>query len=300
MSKLKGYIFISIAAIFWGFSATVVKSFLNKAYDPLIIVQMRVTLAFIALLLFFVVYNRSLLRIRLQHIPLFLFVGIFGIAGSNYFYYAAIQHSTVALSILVQYTAPIMVMLYATFFQKEKLTLTKGLALLLSVTGIFFAVGGYNREVFQANSTGVTLALLAAVSYSIFNISGKPLTKEYSVWTAIIYVFGSASFFWVFVNPPNAIIEAHYSFADWKIFALISTISVLIPYGFYFFGLHYLQPSRAIITSTLEPIVAIISEWIFLNGTLGALQIIGAVCVLAAIIMLQVRTPTEEFSIAQE
>lgn len=300
MFKLRGYFFVAVAAAFWGTSATFVKFLFNKTYDPLIIVQMRTTIAFVVLILYFLIFNRSLLRIKLKDIPLFLFVGIFGVAGSNYFYYAAIKETSVALSILVQYTAPILVMLYVTIVQKEKLGVAKFAALVLSFLGIFFAVGGYNKEIFQANSSGIVLALLAAVSYSIFTVGGKPLTKKYSVWTAIIYVFGSTALFWLFVNPPNVIIEAHYSLNDWGIFAFVSTITVLIPYGLYFFGLHYLQPSRAIITSTLEPIVAIISEWIFLSGVLGVMQIIGTVCVVFAIILLQLTSHNEEITIAQE
>ncbi|MBW7889297.1 MAG: EamA family transporter [Bacteroidetes bacterium] len=300
MLKLRGYFFVAVAAAFWGTSATFVKFLFNKTYDPLIIVQMRTTIAFVVLILYFLIFNRSLLRIKLKDIPLFLFVGIFGVAGSNYFYYAAIKETSVALSILVQYTAPILVMLYVTIVQKEKLGVAKFAALVISFLGIFFAVGGYNKEIFQANSSGIVLALLAAISYSIFTVGGKPLTKKYSVWTAIIYVFGSTALFWLFVNPPNVIIEAHYSLNDWGIFAFVSTITVLIPYGLYFFGLHYLQPSRAIITSTLEPIVAIISEWIFLSGVLGVMQIIGTVCVVFAIILLQLTSHNEEITIAQE
>ena len=89
------------------------------------------------------------------------------------------------------------------------------------------------------------------------------------------------------VQPPQTILAAGYSFADWKVFTLVSTTSILVPYSFYFFGLQYLTPTRAIITSTLEPIVAIATEFIFLGGTMGPLQIAGAVLVIGSIILLE-------------
>ncbi len=287
MKHRKGYVAISIAAVLWGVAASVAKSYFNKAYEPLILVQMRVTLSFAVLFLFFLTTNRSLLKFKLKDIPHFLIVGILGVAGSNYFYYAAIKESNVSTSILVQYTAPIMVMMYTVLFQKEKLTTPKLLALILSSGGIFLAIGAYNPEIIQGTKTGIIFALIAAVSFSIFNISGKSLTQKYSIWTGLIYLLGAATLFWSFINTPMTIIEANYTLEDWKVFGIISLISILIPYSLYYYGLQHIQSSKAIIVSTLEPVVAIVSEWLLLGGTMGIVQVIGAVCVIAAIVILQ-------------
>jgi drug/metabolite transporter (DMT)-like permease len=287
MKHLKGYIAISLAAVLWGVAAAVAKSFFNKAYEPLILVQMRVTLSFAVLFLFFLVTNRSLLRFRLKDIPHVLIVGILGVAGSNYFYYAAIKETNVSTAILVQYTAPVMVMMYTVLFQKERLSIAKISSLILSIGGIVLAIGAYHPEVLKGTMHGIIFALLAAVSFSIFTISGKSLTQKYSIWTGLIYLLGAATLFWSFINTPMEIIEAHYSAEDWKIFGVIALISILIPYSLYYYGLHHIQSSKAIIISTLEPVVAIASEWMFLNGTMGPVQIVGAVCVIAAILILQ-------------
>ncbi len=287
MKHLKGYIAISLAAVLWGVAASVAKSFFNKAYEPLILVQMRVTLSFAVLFLFFLTTNRSLLKFSIKDIPHVLIVGILGVAGSNYFYYAAIKETNVSTSILVQYTAPVMVMIYTVVFQKEKLTFSKISALVLSLSGIFLAIGAYNPEIIQGNKIGIIYALLAAVSFSIFNISGKSLTQKYSIWTGLIYLLGAATLFWSFINTPMEIFKANYSFEDWKVFGIIALISILIPYSLYYYGLHHIQSSKAIIISTLEPIVAIISEWLFLSGRMGFIQVIGAILVITAIVVLQ-------------
>lgn len=300
MKDARGYLAISGAALLWGVAATVAKFFFNKNYDPLVLVQMRVTISFVVLFLFFFSVNRSLLRFRLKDIPLFVTAGILGVAGSNYFYYAAIKETNVSTSILVQYTAPIMVMVYVTVVQKEKLTPVKLTALILSVAGIFLAIRAYDPAVLRGTGYGVTLALLAAVSFSIFNISGKKLTQRYRVWTGLIYLFGTATLFWSFINTPMDILRAHYTVEDWGVFATIAVISILLPYSLYYYGLHHIQSSKAIITSTLEPVVAIVSEWLFLGGTMGVVQIMGAVMVIAAIILLQRSSSEHEPIVVQE
>jgi len=173
------------------------------------------------------------------------------------------------------------------------MTRFKLLSLIFSTVGIFLAVGGLNG-LLVANQKGIVLALAAAVSYAIFNIAGKPLIRKYSVWSSLVFTLGAATLFWLVVQPPQTILAAGYSFADWKVFALVSTTSILVPYSFYFFGLQYLSPTRAIITSTLEPVVAIATEFIFLGGTMGSLQVVGAVLVIGSIILLEATSGTRQ------
>ncbi|MGA7161491.1 MAG: DMT family transporter [Bacteroidota bacterium] len=293
MKQLKGYFFIAIAATLWGASATIVKHLFNIQYPPLIIVQTRVSIAFMVLVIFFLITNPRILKFRMRDVPHFFIVGVCGIAGSNYFYYFAIKESNVATAIVVQYSAPIMVALYAIVAQHERMTRFKLISLIFSTLGIFLAVGGLNG-LLVANHKGIILALAAAVSYSIFNLAGKPLTKKYSVWSSLVFSFGAATLFWLVVQPPQAIIAAGYSIADWEVFSLVSTTSILVPYSFYFFGLRYLSPTRAIITSTLEPVVAIATAFIFLGGTMGLLQIVGAVLVIGSIILLETTSGSQQ------
>ena len=286
MKAAKGYLFIATAATLWGASATIVKHLFNVQFQPLIIVQTRVSIAFVVLLLAALARNPSSLKFKLRDIPLIALVGVGGIAGSNYFYYYAIRESNVATAILVQYSAPIMVAMYAVVVQGEKMTSWKLLSLLCSTVGIFLAVGGLDG-LLVARGTGILFALIAAVSYSIFNIAGKPLMKRYAIRPSLIFSLGAATVFWLFVQSPQVIFNAGYSLSDWAIFALVSTMSILLPYSFYFAGLHLLTPTRAIITSTLEPVVAIATAYVFLGGTMAPLQVAGATMVIGAIVLLE-------------
>ena len=54
-----------------------------------------------------------------------LVLGMLGVAASNYFYYVAIQRTSVAIAIVVQYTAPVWVLLYVVARRQQKLSLQK-------------------------------------------------------------------------------------------------------------------------------------------------------------------------------
>ena len=57
----------------------------------------------------------------------------------------------------------------------------------------------------------------------------------------------------------------------------------------YFIGVRYITASRAIITGTFEPIVAIVGSFLFLGDLMAPLQVMGAILVITAIAVLQVR-----------
>ena len=114
-------------------------------------------------------------------------------------------------------------------------------------------------------------------------------------WSVMLYMTLAASIFWMAVNPPWRIIAAHYSLSQWLFLAVFSLISMLIPFSFYFAGLQYLEPTRAIVTSCLEPVFAISLAAIFLKESVRPTQILGMIMVLAAIVVVQMpdsRRPT--------
>ncbi len=64
---------------------------------------------------------------------------------------------------------------------------------------------------------------------------------------------------------------------------------MVLPYMFYLTGLKYLDPTRAVITSCLEPVFAILFALLFVQETLRPLQVAGIAAVLAATVMVQIK-----------
>ncbi len=294
MKTLRGYIFIMIAVLFWGVSATGAKYLFMHNVDTLIIVQTRSSLAFILLFGYFIIVNRSVFRIHLRDLGSLIMVGIIGIAVTNFLYYFTVKETTVATAILIQYTAPVMVTLYATFFHEERFTRTKLFALALSMIGCFLAVSGGDVTTIHLGGLGLVTGIGSAVTFSFTIILSKHILRRYQNWTLLIYAFGFAMLFWLFINTPAKIVSQGYTIHDWGIFLLFSICSILIPYSFFSAGLHLVQASRASIVSTLEPVVAIVSAYFFIGEKLNFVQVIGAVAVLIAVSFLEIKREEQE------
>ncbi len=293
MSELRGYLLIMGAATLWGVSATAAKLLLNQDVDTLLIVQCRVTFSCLLLLAYFLLFRVDVLRVKPGDLWQFALAGILGVAGANFTYYFAIKESTVATAILIQYTAPLAVMAYAALTRTEFFTSAKIAAALLSLCGCFLAVGAYNPSVIRITPIGFLSACGSMLTFAFLNIYTRHLLVRYNLWTTTFYSFLFASLFWLVLNPPWVVAAMNPAPELWMGLFLLAIISVLIPHTLFFAGLRYLAASRAMITSTLEPIVAIVSAALVLDELLEPLQALGAVLVLTAIILLQMKRDPE-------
>jgi len=286
-----GYFFILIAVLFWGGSASLAKFLFNTKYDALIITQTRSSLSFVLMALYFTLRDRSVFRVKVSDLPKFALAGTIGIAITNYAYYFTVQEATVATAILVQYTAPVLVMLFAVLIAREEVfTGAKVIALGLALLGCWLAVSGGDWSAIRLRGWSIVSGIASSLCYAFMLLMSKHLLRTYSVWTMLIYAFGFSTLFWLLVNNPWQIAEQGYTMEDWGIFWIFAVISILIPHSMFSAGLKILDASTVGIVTTLEPVIAIVVAFLTLGELLNGLQWLGAIGVVAAVVLLQARS----------
>jgi drug/metabolite transporter (DMT)-like permease len=293
---VRGYLYIAAAAFLWGIAAALGRavftgrfSFTGTALrpiEPLILSQGRTTFSLLVLLPVLLLRRGRDLRIPAVDLGRCFLLGVLGVAASNYFYYLAIQKTNVATAIILQYTAPIWVLLYMVMRGLQRVTVQRVSAVVLAVVGSALAIGMVGAG-FRLNTPGVLAALLAAFSFAFYNIGGHNILARYDRWQVLLYTLLSASGFWMAVNPPWKIAAAHYSGGQYLFLFVFSLISVLGPFSCYFAGLQHLEPTRAIVASCLEPVFSIVLAALILGEVMSPLQILGIVVVLGAILLVQ-------------
>jgi drug/metabolite transporter, DME family len=294
---VRGYFYIGGAALFWGIAATLGRAAFTgrllpggalRAIDPLILSQSRATLSLAALLpVLLMRRGAAALRVPGRDLLRFFLLGILGVAASNYLYYLAIQRTNVATAIILQYTAPVWVLLYTVVQGARRPSLRRTSAVGLAVVGCALAVGFVGSGALRMDTIGVIAALLAAFSFAFYNVGGHSVLARYDRWKVLLWVLVATSAFWMFVNPPWKIIAAHYGREQWAFMLVFSLVSVLGPFSCYFAGLQHLEPTRAIVASCLEPVFSILIAALALGELLRPFQTVGIVLVLVAIVLIQ-------------
>jgi drug/metabolite transporter (DMT)-like permease len=304
--SLRGYLFIGAAAFLWGVSAALGRAvFTGKLalgavalrpidlhpIDPLILSQTRTTFSLLVLFPILIV-RRGWQRVRLptRDLAYCFLLGTLGVAVSNYFYYVAVQRINVATAIIVQYTAPVWVLIYVVARGQQKLTFQKVAAVAMAVTGIALVIDLFKAasgEGFHLDPYGYLAALLASFSFAFYNIAGHSILIRHDRWRVLVWTLAAAAAFWLVVNPPWKIAAAHYLPAQWLFLFVFSMISVLGAFSLYFQGLQHLDPTRAVIASCLEPVFSILLAALLLGEGLRPIQTFGTILVLAAIVIAQ-------------
>jgi drug/metabolite transporter (DMT)-like permease len=297
----RGYFFIAAATLCWGIAVNVGKALFNGTLfpgeaqiSPMVLTQARTSFTVLVLApLLFMRFGAKIYKISRSDLALCALVGTLGVACSNYFYYLAVLKSNVPLAITVQYTAPVWVLLYMLLRGKQRATLQNTVAALAAMAGTPLVIDYFHSDR-KVSAIAVGAALLASFGYAFYNVAGRGLVTRNHQLTTTFYVLASAGVLWLVINPPWRIAGQHYSAGQWEFMLAFACFSMVLPYIFYFNGLRYLDPTRAVITSCLEPVFAILFAVTFMHERLRPLQVTGIVAVLAATVMVQIRPGTLE------
>lgn len=278
----------------WGAAATVGKAVFNGSLfagraqiSPLLLTQARTTFSVLVLMVILLArFGRDFLRINSRDLVLCALAGTLGVAGSNFFYYLAIQKATVAIAITLQYTAPVWVLLYMALSGRERAPWRRFFSVLLAMLGIALTIGLFSSGL-KLNITGAAAALLASFSFAFYNIMASSLVRRHHYLKVMLYTLLAAAVLWMVVNPPWRLAAQSYNLRQWGFLFAFACLSLLLPYSLYFNGLKYLDATRAVIASCLEPVFAILFAAAFVGEGVHGLQVVGILAVLTATVMAQ-------------
>lgn len=284
---LRGSLMVAGAAAAWGFNGTLAKFlFISGEVDPLLLTAVRATLAFPILAFTILLWERQLLAIRFRDLPLLILVGI-GVALANFTYYYTISLTTVATAILLQYMAPILVALFGAAFLKERLTPTVLAALTLAILGSSLMVKAYDPATLRLNLPGLFSGLLSAFSFASYTLLSKKAVERLDSRTLITYAYAVAALGWWTMVPPWTFIGQGYAPRLWLLFFVIAAFGTALPFALYARGLMDLPATRVSIVSTLEPVIAGVAAYLFLDEGLVFSQIVGGLLVISGVILIQ-------------
>jgi drug/metabolite transporter (DMT)-like permease len=78
-----------------------------------------------------------------------------------------------------------------------------------------------------------------------------------------------------------------HSLPLWLLMTSMVVLGTIVPFVLVLSGLHHLPATRVGMVGMLEPVLAGVIAWVWLAEALGTLQLVGAVVVLAGIVLAQ-------------
>ncbi|HEV8536879.1 MAG TPA: DMT family transporter [Candidatus Limnocylindria bacterium] len=288
-----GYAFALTAATFFGIGGVIAKSAFNAGLEPSILAQWRVFFAFLVFVSVFAALRPHELRIRRSDLPIFAVFGVIGLAGVSLIYYEAIKRIPIGVALVIEYTGPILLLVYARMRGRRvggRLWLAAGLA----VVGCFFAAGAYNAAILQLNWVGLALAALDAFVFALYFALAERLGTRYRTSTLLVWGFGFALLGWSIARPPWLLPWTTTSAEVYAQIAAVVVIATVVPFALTLAAVRLIPAARVGLAATFEPVVAAVAAWFALGESLDPPQIAGGVVVLLAIVIAQSLRPSAE------
>jgi len=257
--------------------------------------QVRAIGTFFLLFIITFIQDRNSLKAERREIPTLLFYGVFGYAMVQLGYFIGIaQGVPLSLVLIIEFTAPIWIVLWIKFVRKGAVANDMWAAIALSLIGLIFVAKVW--EGFTFDLVGTLGALGAALALAVYFLMSQSQGAKRSAQAMVVWGMGVAGLFWSIVLPiwnfPTQIFTtsinlqgrfSDYSTPGWVLIAYIIIFGTMVPYLLVVGGIRLLSASTSSVVGMLEPVIAGAFAWIWLSQSWSAIQLFGGLIVLIGI-----------------
>ena len=275
------------AATSWGFMGLFTKFLLDAGAAPIDIVAIRNSGGLLLMALFFAITDRTVFHVKLRDLPIFFATGIVSVLFFTLCYFSCQQYCSIAVSAILLYTAPAMVVVMSALVFREAITKRKILALVLALLGCSFVTGIWSGG-FSAEPIGIALGLGSAFFYALYTIFARFALKKYAPFAVVLWTFVFAGSGALALADRGAIVELFRTRPEMFLvgFAL-ALVATALPYLFYTRGLSMMDGGKASILASWEPVVAAFSGIFFYGEPVSLAVFAGLACILGCVYILR-------------
>lgn len=299
-----GYGCALLAAFLFGANGSVAKVALGAGITPAQLTLFRSLSAALVGGIVLLLTDRRALRVSRRELIDSAVLGIVGIALVQWLYAVAIERLPVGIALLIEYTAVLMVAVVGRVFFAEQVKPRLWLAIGCVLVGLAVVAEVWSTDLAPV---GVAIAGLAAVSFATYLMLGERLVTKTSPLASAFWSMLFAALFWsVFSSwwtiKPAVLTRAvslggHLAGTALPVWALLCYVMALgsfVPFLLDFIALARLGATPMGVVATTEVLFGFAVAWLWLGEALDIAQVIGALIVIAGVIVAQTarqRTP---------
>lgn len=292
-----GYAFILLAAVLFGLNGGVSRVAMGSGLSPESFTTLRITLATLVFVAYAACFRRTALaRPRGTALLLVVALGLVGVAGLQLTYNIAIDRLPLGIALLIEYLAPVLVVLWVRFVRREDVRPRMWAAVALSLVGLAVVSRVWNGLAFDG--LGVVMALAAAVCFATYFLLGEhnvgaddPLRVILWAFVAATVVMNVFSPIWTTPELPSTTSALGrldgIAVAPWLALGLVVVMGTVLPFFLGILALQHLPATIVTVVAMLEPVIAVVLGWAWFRESLTPVQVVGAVAVLAGIVLAQ-------------
>jgi drug/metabolite transporter (DMT)-like permease len=290
-----------LAALIWSGNFVIARG-VYKQIPPVALGFYRWLTASILILPISFKYLKNDFPLLLKSWKLVLIAAVTGISMFNTFIYIGSHYtSAINLALIGNTVSPIVSVILAAIFLKEKISGLKTAGIILCVFGILFLLmkGDFRNLLNMQFSVGDGWMVLAALSFSVYTIMArkKPAAISFLGFLSATFIAGTIMLF------PFYLREAHNQSFTWSS-KLVYTMLYLglgtsiISFFSWNYSIKQIGASRTALFGNLIPIFSSIEAVIFLNEPFTMIHFISMLLVFAGLLLANLQLMKKEKTIA--
>ena len=287
MDRRLGFLFVALAAIIHGSLGVTAKGVFNVAStNAYSITLLRAIIALLACLaISALVLGRGMFRIARGDVRTMVCAGLL-MALYQITFVLAINRANVTIAALVALcTVPVFAAVLSRLLLGEALRPSSVLALVCAIVGVALLVGFDNLERGPSPWMGVGLALVSALSFTLFQVCGRILANRYHPMQTLSVFFLVAVLALLPITLASGFVTA-YPPVGWLLVAHLGLGISVGGYALLVLGLRTTPVTTSTIISLLEPLTSTLLAWLLLGERLGPLGLFGAALLLSAMVIV--------------
>ena len=293
---VKGILLALLAGILWGITGPLGQFlFDEKTITPEWLVTCRLIVSGTVILLGMFVKRRweifTIWKDKKDAVHMVIY-SVAGMMAVQYSFFVAVEASNGGNATVLQYTNPVMIILYLALFQKVRPKSKEVVAVLLALAGIFLLSTNGNLHTLVITPRGLFMGLLCAVFTCFYSMLPRRLMEKYDEvmvcgWS--MFIGGIVLAIWK--NPWK--IGAGADYQVWGLFGMLVLFGTVIPFIASLKAIMLSGPMYANVLASIEPVVASFLTFLFLGTTFGGFEILGFGCIILTIVMLSLNKKVE-------
>ncbi|MDF1508969.1 DMT family transporter [Robertmurraya sp. DFI.2.37] len=294
MNRWQGILLVITGAIFWGIGGTVSqKLFQQYQIEVNWLVTTRLLIAGL-LLLFIQFFSKGRSQIfavwknRKIAIQLVIF-GLLGMLAVQYTYMASIKHGNAAVATLLQYLAPVMIIIYLIVRKQTVLTRRDFLTVSLALIGTFFLLTNGTLSQLSVPLPAIVWGILSGVALAFYTLYAASLLKQFDSLVIVGWAMIIGSFALSFIHPPWRIDLLNLPVEAYVYLFFVILFGTMLAFWFYIESLKSLSPKETSLLGSVEPLAAVITTVFWLKEPFGTFQWGGTACIIGMIILLSLK-----------
>ncbi len=298
-----GYLMVITGAVLFGLNGGVSRVAIGADLDVETFTTLRVTAAAAVFALAAGALRPSALSPpRGRSLLLIVALGLVGVAGVQLTYNIAITRLPLGIALLLEYLAPVLIVLWVRFVRRERVRPRMWVAVALALGGL--AVVGQVWNGITLDALGVAMGLAAAVCFATYFLLGEHQGEHQDPLHVIVWAFLVATVAMNVVQPvwttpsltgATSLLGRFddYTVAPWLAVSAVVVLGTVAPFFLMLQALRHLPATVVTVVAMLEPVVATLLGWGWFAESLTAVQVVGVLTVLAGIATAQTSRTVE-------